>query len=306
MTSTHGTDGPHIVLGIDYPSRDGNAAEVAARLAERRGLGLRLVHGLSEAPPYVTPMGFSYDPVATAHSARVWLAEKAADIRHVHPAVRVTETVATSPGSKALIAESAHAEMVVIGARGHGGFTRLLIGSTAMQVITHAAAPVLVIRDEVPVEASSPVLVGIDTSPESVEAVSQAFELAEALEAPLIALYAWDVAVLGAMELGNPWPADKEKFLQAMRDTAERQLAEALAGWSEKYPDVVVSHRCPRNTSPARALLEAQRETGAGVIVVGSHGRGGVAGLALGSVSQSVAANAPSSVLVARPRHATH
>lgn len=77
----------------------------------------------------------------------------------------------------------------------------------------------------------------------------------------------------------------------------ERLLAEALAGRMERGPGIAVEHRLVRGGA-REALIEASR--GAGLLIVGARGRGGFAGLLLGSVSQALLHHAHCPVAVVR------
>jgi nucleotide-binding universal stress UspA family protein len=149
-----------------------------------------------------------------------------------------------------------------------------------------------VIRDEdllMPDPQHASVLVGIDGSPASELATEIAFDEASRRGVDLIALHAWsDVAILELPDLD--W--------SAMVSEEERSLAESLAGWEERYPDVTV-HRVVVCDEPARLLTE--KAESAQLVVVGSHGRGGLDRMILGSVSNAVLHAVKVPVIVARP-----
>ena len=139
-----------------------------------------------------------------------------------------------------------------------------------------------------PHPAQAPVLVGIDGSPASELATAIAFDEASRRHVDLVALHAWTEA--GVLDfLGMNW--------LTMRASEDEVLAERLAGWQERYPDVKV-HRLVLCDHPARELIEHSEE--AQLVVVGSHGRGGFAGMLLGSVSAAVVQSARMPVIVAR------
>jgi nucleotide-binding universal stress UspA family protein len=133
------------------------------------------------------------------------------------------------------------------------------------------------------------VLVGIDGSPVSELATAIAFDEASRRGVELTALHAWsDFEVLALS--GVDWPA--------LQSEADRSLAERLAGWQERYPDVRV-HRLVVRDRPARQLIDESQS--AQLVVVGSHGRGGLTGMLLGSVSNAVLHAVRMPVIVARP-----
>ena len=190
-----------------------------------------------------------------------------------------------------LIDRSKDADMIVVGCRGLGAIGRRLLGSVSSGLIHHAHCPVAVIHDEDPLmphPSKAPVVVGIDGSPASEQATAIAFEEASRRGVDLVAVHAW--SDFSAFELP---PAGSEE----LEKEAEETLGERLAGWQERYPDVSV-RRVVSLDKPAHQLLE-QSES-AQLTVVGSHGRGGFAGMLLGSVSSAVAQSARMPVIVAR------
>ena len=140
-----------------------------------------------------------------------------------------------------------------------------------------------------PTPAVAPVVVGIDGSPASESATALAFDEASRRGVELVAVHAWSDFAVSELP-GIEW-SDVQK-------QAEETLAERLAGYQERYPDVTV-RRVVVLDRPARQLLE--QSEAAQLTVVGSHGRGGFAGMLLGSVSSAVAESARMPVIVARP-----
>ena len=132
-------------------------------------------------------------------------------------------------------------------------------------------------------------LVGVDGSPASELATEIAFDEASRRRVELIALHAWDDAGLFGFP-GVDWPL--------LETSEEEMLAERLARWQERYPDVTVRRQIARGR-PARHLVEGSDT--AQLVVVGSHGRGGFAGMLLGSTSQALVYNAPCPLAIVRP-----
>ena len=191
-----------------------------------------------------------------------------------------------------LIDLSKEAHMMVVGCRGQDALQRTLLGSVSTGLIHHAHCPVAVIHDEAPIllgPSQLPVLVGIDGSPASELATAIAFDEASFRGVDLLAVHAWTDSATPRGVLSKQW--------SALQSRAAEILAERLAGWQERYPDVTV-HRRLVFDRPARHLLDESES--AQLVVVGSHGRGGFAGMLLGSVSTAVVHAARIPVIVAR------
>ncbi|WP_141810419.1 universal stress protein [Nocardia bhagyanarayanae] len=192
-----------------------------------------------------------------------------------------------------LIERSHQVRMLVVGSRGIGAFQRGLLGSVSTAVTHHARCPVAVIHTSAsidPISAEQPVLVGVDGTDNSMPAVNLAFEEAARRKVELIALHAWSDTS------GPSLPVDG---WDAARESAAAVLAESLAGTSEHYPEVRV-RRIVTADRPVRSLLDESAR--AQLVVVGSHGRGGFAGMLLGSTSNALLHSVETPFIVVRDR----
>lgn len=286
-----------ILVGVDGSPPSKVAVDWAAREASMRGVPLSIIHVIQspavrmwpEVPmPHDVLARMERDGQEMLSDARRTAEEATAETRQIHIE---TETIAGGV-LPTLIDLSKDAEMIVVGCRGTGPINRRLLGSVSRGLIQHAHAPVAVIHDEDPMTAypaEAPVLVGIDGSPVSEAATAVAFEEASRRGVDLIALHVWSDFALYDVP---------ETELAAVQRRADETLSERLAGWQERYPDVHVRPVVALNR-PVHQLLE--RSEAAQLTVVGSHGRGGFAGMLLGSVSLAVAESARMPVLVVRP-----
>ncbi|GAA1024622.1 MULTISPECIES: universal stress protein [Amycolatopsis] len=283
-----------VLVGIGGWDGAAEAVRWAARLAAGRDLELELVHCLQTAVPagFAGPGPLFEDAPADGGLLAPAGEDLAAD------ALRVRNEVYTDSAPALLIDRSREARMVVLGRTGTDGFTGMLAGAATAAVVSNAGCPVAVVRGrrgDGPVPLDGPVAVGVDTSPNSEAAIAAAFEEASFRGVPLVAVHAWADVVCDAIErTARPVP-ERETRRQPVE---ERLLAHRLDGWQEKYPDVEVRRKLVRDR-PRQVLLDESER--AQLMVVGSRGRGGFAGMQLGSTSQALIHHASCPVLVVRP-----
>ncbi|MGW4489006.1 universal stress protein [Amycolatopsis sp. NPDC004368] len=290
-----GGDSRVVLAGIDGSSSAVHAAVWAAAVAARRGAMLKLVQAYTVPEPGMSGMSVTAVRDGFRSLAESGLAEAEGAVLAAWPALPIERCAAEGSVVGVLLRESAVAELVVLGSRGLGGFTGLLLGSTAVAVAGHAPCPVVVVRGRKPDDAppaTGPVLVGLDGSPDSNDALGYACEEATARGTRLVAVHTWnEITPEGVLRKSDSRPEDVA--------AAERRLVDQqLAPWREKFPDlpidVVVVHG-----RPVRTLLELGED--AQLVVVGSRGRGGFTGILLGSTSQALLVHSACPVAVVRP-----
>lgn len=154
-----------------------------------------------------------------------------------------------------------------------------------------ASCPVVVVRGDGLPAVDLPVVVGVDDTPACEDALALAFDAAAVRGVPLVAVHAWWTSSY----LTPPDPVD----VRADGDAQQQQLTDRLAGWTQQHPDVTVRQVLSRRPAAEALLAEA---AGAQLVVVGSGGRGALAGLVLGSVSQALLQHAGCPVAVVRPQ----
>jgi nucleotide-binding universal stress UspA family protein len=289
--STESTIHPPIVVGVDGSKPSAAALDWAIDEASRRHLPLLLCYARPidvQGPTSET----TFSPSSPEGDAV--LGQAVDRVRSLAPGVPVSTATAFGSPGPVLVDASRDAALVVVGARGRGTLASAMLGSTSIDVAAHARCPVMVVRDLPSVRTNRPgVVVGSDGSDLSNAAIAAAFLEADARGLPLTVVHAWFVDY-------NSTGLAVLESAEVRRQLAEEEhavAAEAVAGWSEKYPDVTVRQHV-LNEHPVKALVE--HSDGAELVVVGSRGRGGFAGLLLGSVSQGVLHHAHCPVLVVR------
>lgn len=284
-----------IVVGVDGSEHARAATRWAARAAAERDVPLQLICASPPPPPFgvatALPQDFYEDRTRVAQQILTEATEIARATVGGHP-LDIQREFHTAPPARVLLNASESARMVVLGSRGLGEFTGGLVGSVSSSVAAHASCPVTVLRGPAPGEG--PVVVGVDGSETSMLAIAHAFDEASRWGAPLVAAHAWsDLSFRHVMGLDRnlPW--------QDFETEEAATLAQSLAGWQERYPDVEVT----RVLDPDRPVHLLQRVSeDARLLVVGSRGRGGFRGMLLGSTSRSLLHSVECPVMIARDR----
>lgn len=146
----HAVPGGPVVVGVD-DSPEGHAAlNLAGREAAARAVPLVAIHAWDLSPWMIGPMGGAgmVDPIPQQEALTAMVEEFLAPLRAEHPDLQTRAEVVEGRPSSALIKASQTAGLLVVGARGLGGFTGLLLGSTSKEVLRDAHCPVIVTRAE--------------------------------------------------------------------------------------------------------------------------------------------------------------
>lgn len=286
-----------IVVAVD--GSDGSMAAVrwAATTAARRRKSLHLV-AFWQVPAMVP--GAYQNTVQAALRAEVEdrLARARELVAELVPELAVTQDVQEGHPARGLVAMSEAAALVVMGARGLGLVTGALMGSVSAAVLSHAACPVVVVREDMALDgpdASGPVVVGVDGSDNSRQAAEVAYREADARGVGIRAVSSW----LDSNIYASP------AALQAAREHAEvlqrehqAMLERFMRGLNRRYPDIALEQVVSQG-HPAEALAQAAQS--AQLLVVGTHGRSGFMATVLGSTSRALLQKSPCPLMVVRP-----
>ncbi len=254
-----------VVVGTDGSEISMRAVDWAAREAELRGRPLRIV-----AVPLMPPRMSWYQHSGPATVADIihedteqTLAAAAERAAATQPGLSVSTALLTGVPARALAENADGAEMLVVGSRGGGGFTALLLGSVGRDVAFDASCPVVVVRED-SAAGHRQIVVGVHDG-EQASALGFAFEEAQRRQARVHVCYAWQIFLPRRLPGLAAEPGD------AQRGTPEatRWLAGLIAPWRQKYPAVDVTEDSV-HASPARILIGASAR--ADLVVLGRDG----------------------------------
>lgn len=268
-----------VVAGVDGSASAAEAVRWAAREAGRRGAPLRLV-GVLDWSAFRPMAGLADLDVDDRERLREhvgqFLRDAAGQAHEIAPEVTVSHVVRTGAVTEALLDEAETGQLLVVGSRGRGGFTGLVAGSTSRAVCALAPCPVVVVRGEG--EHDGAVVAAYDGSPAAAAALEFAVDAAVSRDATLRVVRAW------THDTAEPWIMDLVPWDEVEAEVAA-ELEKAVAPLRERSPGLRLETELV-HAHPIPALVRAA--SGARLVVVGSRGRGALADLFLGSVSQSV------------------
>ena len=271
-----------VVVAVDGSDAAKNAVRWAANTASKRGVPLRIASSYT-MPQFLYAEGMVppqelFDELQAETMSIVEEAKKIAE--EVNPDLKIAYTIAEGTPIDMLLELSETNKMIVMGSRGLGGLSGMVMGSVSAAVVSHAHCPVVV---------------GVDGSDVSQQATEFAFAEADARGAKIEAIHTWidmqvQASLAGLAAAQQEWKVVEEEQTQL--------LQERLAPLLEQYPNVDVDMVIARDR-PIRALVDAAKH--AQLLVVGSHGRGGFRGMLLGSTSRALLQQAPCPMVVVRP-----
>lgn len=295
--------GGEVVVGYDETPVAEAALDWAATRAS--SLGLRLLVVYVANPPVHLPLtsGAMVPTTSVVEHTAAEVARRGADrVRRLHPRLQIrSRGIAGTPAAE-LILLSQTATFVVLGHPDGSGQLLGSAGSVSFALSLHARCPVVLVPLMAlgDVGAGGPVVVGVDSSRASDRALDFAASIAERCESPLVVVSAW------RRPEGEPWmgrfwadPARTADLLAGQFESAQRCVDDAVTRAVGRHPGLGVVGQVLEGEAP-QALLRQASEVEAAVLVVGSRGLGGFAGLMLGSVSRAVLRLAEVPVAVVR------
>ncbi|KAB1503209.1 universal stress protein [Corynebacterium sp. 320] len=290
-----------IVVAVDGSEASTSAVAWAANCAWKRGEPLKLVSAYT-MPQFMYADGMVPPPelyTELENEANAKLDDAIEVVKSVSTDIQYSTEVREAAPIDFLLNLSETAEMIVMGSRGLGGLSGLVMGSVSAAVVSHASCPVVVVRkDNELTEANKygPVVVGVDGSDVSRQALAIAFKEADARKTTLRAIHSWQETQVHTSYVGV---VESQSKLDSVIKQHQDMLSEELEGLLKQYPNVEVEEIVERER-PIHALKEAA--TDAQLLITGSHGRGGFRGMLLGSTSRALLQYSPCPMMVVRPQ----
>lgn len=269
-----------VSVAVDGSGHALEAVRWAAKAAQRLGRRLDVVTVLTSASPTFGRLSMQSDEAALAAAREAAEATATAAKQLALSVADVTVAKEVIEGKPGLVLRdvSTRSHLLVLGRRGLGGVKGLLLGSVSTDLVAHSECPTVVVSTGA-AKDSGPVVVGIDGSAVSTEALNQAFASAASMKAPLRVIHSFG----GFTD--EVFHGYSGQALENLRVNANIAIESQVADAAEKYPEVEVE--IVLTTEAPAEHISGLSDT-AQLIVVGTRGRGGFRGLALGSTSQAI------------------
>jgi nucleotide-binding universal stress UspA family protein len=285
-----------IVVGVDGSGSSQQALRWAAHEAELQGLPLEALMAWGYLDQHHHPLDAPFTPDYDEAAAHLALASYVTDALGPDATDDVELRPVCDLPARALLSVCDEAALLVVGARGRGGFAGLLLGSVSQKVLHHATCPVAVVHsleNGATTEHEQRIVVGVDGSSGGDAALRWALEEGRRRDATVDVVHAWH------MPYAAPYPYlatdfETKPFEESARETLDRTMERAPLTPDDRVNPIL-------SLSGAAALL-METSKGADLVVVGSRGTSAVKAALLGSVSQQVAMHAPCTVVVVPER----
>ena len=263
-----------VIAGTDGSPESVRAVQWAAREALLRGTSLQLL-AVPALPPRMTASPTGRETVAgtVEESTSEALAAAAQQAAQAAPGLAVETHLRAGSPAQELVEAGNDALMLVVGSRGSGGFSAMILGSVSRYVATHAVCPVVVVREETTSQRRE-IVVGVHDPDQAGPALDFAFEEAALRKARLVAVHAWTWSVPRPREI----PSDEEGRLEGLLATRRDKHPEV-----EARAEVVHAH-------PGKVLAGASARADLGVL--GRHLAGGPQARGVRSVTHPVLGHA--------------
>lgn len=294
----------HVVIGIDGSDESLRAVRLVATIAWPAATRF---HVVSVAPSWQELMGrpwmavgpLNMDELERAEVDRVRTVAERAASELSHAGRRADATVVRGRPADCILsaASDRHADLIVVGSRGMGDMESALVGSVSSEIVDHAPCPVLVARSATLARS----LIADDGSGGAHRALDWVAARPHLLGGHALVVGVVELPMLWPDALVSLAPTTMQMLVEARQTAADVTSDHIRARAGDLVATGIDAEHQVRTGQPAAELIATAKETGADLIVVGSHGRTGLARLALGSVSRNVLHHAPCSVLVVRP-----
>lgn len=280
-----------IMVATDFSERSDRALRRATLLARQTGARLSLVHVVDDDQSMRIVE-------AEREVAQRLLAEQSATLRRMDGVACDTHVILASPfAGLAQASEEQMPDLLVLGPHRRQVLRDAFVGTTAERAIRFVACPVLM-ANAPPVGPYRNVLLATDLSDASRAALETFRSLSIHGHARLSALHVFDAPAITLAMDHSLNKEDKEHYLENERSEASSKLAAFFGGLDIAPAEYLARHDA---AGTADEILAAARQDEAGLVVVGTRGRSGLAKFILGSVAEEVLRNATMDVLAIPP-----